>query len=62
MANSNYFVIVKSGPTILFEGPSSLLKERFYKYPDDWSEDDIVEHTKQLASDMNWYFESYLVH
>lgn len=59
---SKYYIRVKSGPTSIFDGTLSEFKGKFYSYPADWTDEDIVESAREWAEDNNWSFEAEACH
>jgi hypothetical protein len=59
---SQLVVIVKSGETSIFEGSMTSFRQKFYAYPDDWSDEQVLENAQEWASNLKWTIEYYVCH
>lgn len=62
MEKSSRFVKILTGNKVLFEGPLRTLNGKFYKFPEDWTEDRMLEHTQEWSEKNNWTVEVNWLH
>ena len=59
---SKFFVVVKSGNAVIFEGSMSSFRKYFYDYPDDWSDESVLDNVKEWLKELKWTIELYTCH
>lgn len=59
---SQLIVIVKSGNAPVFEGSMATFRKQFYAYPDDWTDEQVLENAQEWAENLKWTIEYYTCH